>query len=71
MNFSPLRRIKRIGFTLALLLWQVGAVFAQDAEVSSEPAGLVMLVMFLGIAAMLGVFIVRWSQSTGEDDDES
>jgi len=42
---------------------------AQDAEATSSPAGLAMLVLFLGIAGIVGVFVIRWSQSTTDDEE--
>ena len=30
-----------------------------------------MLVLFLGIAGILGVFVIRWSQSTGDEDEQA
>ncbi len=42
---------------------------AQDGEATSSPAGLAMLVLFLGIAGIVGVFVIRWSQSTTDDED--
>ena len=63
-----LNRYRRVLLT-ALLLMSAGAVLAQDAAAQSSPAGLSMLVLFLGIAGILGVFVIRWSQSTGDDED--
>lgn len=53
---------------LALILLQAAMVAAQDGA-SSSPAGLAMLVLFLGIAGMIGVLVIRWSQTTQEDDE--
>lgn len=57
---------------LALLVVasQAGAALAQDGEAASSPAGLSMLILFLGLAGIIGVFVIRWSQSTGEDDQQ-
>ena len=55
--------------SMALVLSALGAASAQDAAAQSSPAGLSMLVQFLGIAGILGVFVIRWSQSTGDDED--
>ena len=63
-----LNRYRRVLLT-ALLLMSAGAASAQDAAAQSSPAGLSMLVLFLGIAGILGVFVIRWSQSTGDDED--
>ncbi len=58
---------------LALLIWLIALplplALAQDGAASSSPAGLSMLVLFLGIAGIIGVFVIRWSQSTGDDDE--
>ena len=52
------------GFALSL-----GVASAQDTTDPSSPAGLSMLVLFMGIAAIVAVFAIRWSQSTQEEDD--
>lgn len=52
-----------------LLLSPVGVALAQDGDASSSPEGMSMLVLFLGIASIIGVFVIRWSQSTGDDDE--
>ena len=62
---------RRLALMLAVALNQFGTVLAQDAESSSSPAGLAMLVLFLGIAGMIGVFVIRWSQSSREDENSS
>lgn len=59
----------RLALLLAIVLTQVGTALAQDAE-NSSPAGLAMLVLFLGIAGMIGVLVIRWSQSS-RDEEES
>ena len=56
---------------LVVLVSQTGMALAQDGEASSSPAGLAMLVLFLGIAGIIGVFVIRWSQSTREDDESA
>ena len=56
---------------LLVLVSQAGMALAQDGEASSSPAGLAMLVLFLGIAGIIGVFVIRWSQSTREDDESA
>ena len=61
----------RVTFTLLVLFCNIGLASAQGAEGSSSPAGLAMLVLFLGIAGMIGVLVIRWSQTTGEDDDSA
>ena len=60
----------RLALLLAIVLSSSGTVLAQDAEASSSPAGLAMLVLFLGIAGMIGVLVIRWSQSS-RDEEES
>ena len=62
---------RRLALLLAVALNQFGTVLAQDAESSSSPAGLAMLVLFLGIAGIIGVFVIRWSQSSREDENSS
>ena len=61
--------VRRLAFLLLIVLNQVGLVWAQDAEGSSSPAGLAMLVLFLGIAGMIGVLVIRWSQTTREEEE--
>ena len=53
---------------LCLLLGRIGMALAQDGEASSSPEGMTMLVLFLGIAGIIGVFVIRWSQSTGDEE---
>ncbi len=60
---------RRLALLLIVMLSQFGTVFAQDSEASSSPAGLAMLVLFLGIAGMIGVLVIRWSQSSREEDE--
>jgi len=62
---------RRLALLLMVLLWQVGTAFAQDSETSSSPAGLAMLVLFLGIAGMIGVLVIRWSQTSREDEESA
>lgn len=59
----------RVALLLAVLLCQVGTAWAQDVEASSSPAGLAMLVLFLGIAGMIGVLVIRWSQSSRDEEE--
>ena len=47
----------------------LGSVLAQAGEAASTPAGLSMLMLFMGIAGIVGVFVIRWTQSTPDDDD--
>lgn len=54
---------------IAAVFGQIGVALAQDAEASSSPEGMTMLILFLGIAGIIGVFVIRWSQSTGDDED--
>ena len=69
MNLTITRWAGRIVILLAAVFSQVVPVMAQDAESSSSPAGLAMLVLFLGIAGMIGVLVIRWSQTTREDEE--
>jgi len=57
-------------FLLALLLGGVGSALAQDGEAGSHE-GMTMLVLFLGIAGIIGVFVIRWSQSTSDEDERA
>ena len=59
---------KRLLIVLALLLGQAGMALAQDGG-GSSPEGMTMLVLFLGMAGIIGVFVIRWSQTTGDDDE--
>ena len=68
-NLATWTRETRLPLLLAVVLTQIGTALAQDAEASSSPAGLAMLVLFLGIAGMIGVLVIRWSQTTREDDE--
>lgn len=61
----------RVFFLTALLAGPIGRALAQDGEAASSPAGLTMLVLFLGIAGIIGVFVVRWGQSTGDEDEQA
>ncbi len=54
--------------TLLLLTSRMTAL-AQGSESGSSPAGLAMLVLFMGIAGIVGVFVIRWSQSTTDDEE--
>ena len=71
MNQS--KSARSIGLFVALLVFlsQAGMALAQDGEASSSPAGLAMLVLFLGLAGIVGVFVIRWSQTTGEDEESA
>ena len=57
-------------FLLGLLIFVTPAMtaLAQDGE-SASPAGMAMLVLFLGIAGIIGVFVIRLSQSNSDDED--
>jgi len=69
MNATRSMRMLALVYALLLVAAQAGAVWAQDGEASSSPAGLAMLVLFLGLGGIIGVFVIRWSQSTGEDEE--
>ena len=62
--------LRQLALLLMAALLPVGTALAQDGEASSSPAGLAMLVLFLGIAGMIGVLVIRWSQSS-RDEEES
>ncbi len=69
-NLQTWNREIRLALLLMVLLAQVATALAQDTEeASSSPAGLAMLVLFLGIAGMIGVLVIRWSQTTGEEEE--
>ena len=57
----------RVLLLLALLHGPIGRALAQDSETASSPEGMTMLVLFLGVAGIIGVFVLRWSQSTGDE----
>ncbi len=61
----------RVLIVLALVLAQMGTALAQDGEASSSHEGMTMLVLFLGIAGIIGVFVIRWSQSTGDEEEKA
>lgn len=56
---------------LCALFSQIGTALAQNGEVSSSHEGMTMLVLFLGIAGIIGVFVIRWGQSTGDEEENS
>ena len=60
---------KHLFFALMIFLTPLGTAFAQDGESSASPAGLAMLVLFLGIAGIGGVFVIHLGQSASEEDD--
>ena len=60
---------KRAALFSVMLLVHAGRALAQDGETSSSPEGMTMLVLFLGIAGIIGVFVIRWGQSTGDDEE--
>ena len=69
MKMLASERLKSVLLTLLIFALPALTVFAQEDEASSAPAGLAMLVLFLGIAGIVGVFVIRWSQSTPGDDE--
>ncbi len=69
MIVSLSRPARAIFLALVVFLMPLGMVFAQDGETSSTPAGLAMLVLFLGIGGIGGVFVIHWGQSASEDDE--
>ncbi|MCY4064453.1 MAG: hypothetical protein OXG53_18955 [Chloroflexi bacterium] len=68
---SRAQAMTRIVIILAVLLGPIGTALAQDGEASSSHEGMTMLVLFLGIAGIIGVFVIRWGQSTGDDEAEN
>ncbi len=69
MKLRTSRLVSKIAMLLAILCGQLVPVVAQDAESPTSPAGLAMLVLFLGIAAMIGVLVIRWSQTSGDEEE--
>ena len=69
MNLSRLSQAKALFLALAVFLMPLGTAFAQEGESASSPAGLGMLVLFLGIAGIGGVFVIHWGQSVSEEDE--
>lgn len=69
MSKLPLHRSGAAALALWMFLASCMTALAQDSEGSSSPAGLAMLVLFLGIAGIVGVFVIRWSQSTPDDEE--
>ena len=70
-NFASAGGMNRVLIVCALLIGQVSLALAQEGNASSSPEGMSMLVLFLGIAGIIGVFVIRWSQSTGDDDERA
>ena len=70
-RISRARASSRMAIVLALLLGPAGAALAQDGAAASSHEGMTMLVLFLGIAGIIGVFVIRWSQTTGDEDDQA
>ncbi len=68
-KFASAGGLNRVLISFALLIGQASPALAQDGDASSSPEGMSMLVLFLGIAGIIGVFVIRWSQSTGDDDE--
>ena len=69
MSKLPLHRSGAAALALWMFLASCMTALAQDSEGSSSPAGLAMLVLFLGIAGIVGVFVIRWSQSSPDDEE--
>lgn len=69
MGKLPLYRSAAAALMPLMFLTSRMTALAQDSEASSSPAGLAMLVLFLGIAGIVGVFVIRWSQSTTDDEE--
>ena len=68
-KFASAGGLNRVQISFALLIGQASLALAQDGDASSSPEGMSMLVLFLGSAGIIGVFVIRWSQSTGDDDE--
>ncbi|MCY4071371.1 MAG: hypothetical protein OXG60_08730 [Chloroflexi bacterium] len=69
MGKLPPFRSAAAALTLLMFLTNCMTALSQDSEATSSPAGLAMLVLFLGIAGIVGVFVIRWSQSTTDDEE--
>ena len=69
MGKLPLYRSAAAALTPLMFLTSHMTALAQDGETTSSPAGLAMLVLFLGIAGIVGVFVIRWSQSTTDEEE--
>lgn len=63
-----MKKIQFLFFALMTFLMPLGRALAQDGESAASPAGLAMLVLFLGIAGIGGVFVIHLGQSASEDD---
>lgn len=63
-----MKKIQFLFFVLMTFLMPLGRALAQDGESAASPAGLAMLVLFLGIAGIAGVFVIHLGQSASEDD---
>ena len=63
-----MKQIQFLFFALMTFLMPLGTALAQDGENTTSPAGLAMLVLFLGIAGIAGVFVIHLGQSASEDD---
>ena len=62
-------RAKFLFSALTFFLMPLGTALAQDGESAASPAGMAMLVLFLGIAGIGGVFVIHLGQSASEEDD--
>lgn len=65
----PLHQSGAAALSALTILASCMTALAQEGEGTSSPAGLAMLVLFLGIAGIVGVFVIRWSQSTPDDEE--
>ena len=68
MKSAPLRHLFALLLGLLVFVTPAMTALAQDGE-SASPAGMAMLVLFLGIAGIVGVFVIRLSQSNSDDED--
>ena len=68
-QLAGIRAAYRALILLALLVGRIGSALAQDGEASTSHEGMTTLVLFLGIAGIISVFVIRWSQSTDDEQD--
>lgn len=66
---SLIRKATPVLITLFTLALTVGTVFAQEGEEASSPSGLTLLILLIGIGALGSIFLVNWSQSMSESED--
>lgn len=69
MGKLPSHQSAAAALTFLMFLAGCMTTLAQDSEGNASPAGLAMFVLFLGIAGIVGVFVIRWSQSTTDEEE--